>query len=119
MSQARFNWRRLFRQKTDCPLVFALARTGNKSEARMAIMAITTSNSTSVKALRQLAGVRDPLLDHSFTTGKSSQDAPQCNQLFSFVFQGMGHETCCICNLAFAGMLAATCACATPVPPPI
>ena len=49
--QASWIWRKLFRQEMPCALALALARAGSSSAARMAIMAITTSNSMSVNAL--------------------------------------------------------------------
>src|SRR3989442_88859 len=41
---------RLLRQEMDCALAFALLSAGKRSEARIAMMAITTSSSMSVKA---------------------------------------------------------------------
>ncbi len=42
----------LFMHEMPCALVFALARAGNNMPAKMAIMAITTSNSIRVKPPR-------------------------------------------------------------------
>ena len=41
----------LFMHEMPCALVFALAKAGNNMPAKMAIMAITTSNSINVKPL--------------------------------------------------------------------
>ena len=41
----------LFMHEMPCALVLALARAGNNMPAKMAIMAITTSNSINVKAV--------------------------------------------------------------------
>ena len=52
----------LFRQADWPALAFALARAGNNSPASIAIMAITTSNSISVKALAKRGlDVRDSI----------------------------------------------------------
>src|SRR5262249_12327639 len=44
------SWRRLERQRAVCALIFAFDRAGNSSPARIAMMAMTTSSSTRVKA---------------------------------------------------------------------
>src|SRR5882724_10736 len=48
--QARASWRRLFMQWAPRAFCFALARDGRSMAARMAMMAMTTSNSIRVKA---------------------------------------------------------------------
>jgi len=50
MIQASWRFLRLFRQAMDCALALALANAGNNKPARIAMMAITTSNSIKVKA---------------------------------------------------------------------
>ena len=50
MFQAIINCRLLFRQAIEVPAALALAKAGRRSAARMAMIAITTSNSISVKA---------------------------------------------------------------------
>ena len=50
MFQAIINCRLLFRQAIEVPAALALAKAGRRSAARMAIIAITTSNSISVNA---------------------------------------------------------------------
>src|SRR5262245_24211554 len=50
MFQARSSCFMLLRQRMPCALVLALASAGNNMLARMAIIAITTSNSINVKA---------------------------------------------------------------------
>ena len=44
------SWRRLERQRAVCALVLAFDRAGNSKLAKMAMMAMTTSSSTRVKA---------------------------------------------------------------------
>src|SRR5256885_1037209 len=53
ISQATPSCLVLLRQKIPCALALALVRAGNKRLARMAMIARTTSNSTSVKAVRR------------------------------------------------------------------
>src|SRR5664280_2318239 len=50
MRHARHNWRWLFRHMTPCAFSLPLLSAGSRRAARMAIIAITTSNSISVKA---------------------------------------------------------------------
>ena len=47
---ARQNCRMLFKQAAPCALFLALARAGSSSAARIAMIAMTTSNSISVNA---------------------------------------------------------------------
>src|SRR5207302_5666366 len=52
VAHAICNWRILFKQAIWVPLPLARERAGSSKEARMAIMAITTSNSIRVNARR-------------------------------------------------------------------
>src|SRR2546426_300053 len=47
------HWRRLERQLIDCALPLARERTGNSNDAKIAMIAMTTSNSIKVKAHRR------------------------------------------------------------------
>src|ERR1017187_3840492 len=48
-------YRRFERHATCCDLLFARVKAGNSSEARMPMMAMTTSNSINVKARARMA----------------------------------------------------------------
>ena len=55
------SWRMLLTQDTCFPRLLAFERAGRSMAARMAMMAITTSNSMSVKPARELVDqLRDP-----------------------------------------------------------
>src|SRR5690348_16719336 len=58
MVQANCSWRRLFRQATWRALAWAFEREGRSSAARMAMTAMTTSNSIKVNARSRPAGDR-------------------------------------------------------------
>src|SRR5438093_11682513 len=53
MNQERLNWFKLLRHWMPCALVLAFASAGKSNPARIAMMAMTTSNSIKVKPLSE------------------------------------------------------------------
>ena len=55
-----------FRQIVDCPFCFALAKAGSNNPARMAMIAITTSNSINVKPRLKSLTLEGDILNNFF-----------------------------------------------------
>src|SRR5258705_11549174 len=58
MTRASVNWLTLFRDLNCCALSLAPVKAGNNSDARMAMMAMTTSSSTNVNKAKERGSTR-------------------------------------------------------------
>src|ERR1017187_592499 len=82
-----------FRHKIPCALCLALDSTGNNNAARIAMMAMTTSSSMSVKARRGFMRIKTTLIQICFKVFSPAsihvRRCPKPDKLFGIIFRGV------------------------------